>query len=532
MIFGTLSHTQIKAPKTYSSVISDLKRNESGQIIYLLDNTEKYLNYAPIGINNWYLISVVSADVVTEKANSIITSTFFIAAITITVFIMLLYFLLSEQKVYQKELEKLAFIDPLTGFLNWNGFINKCNVLLKNNQKKQYYLLVFDINKFKMFNDFYSHQKGDELLMHISNMLNRLVLDHETFSRVSGDEFALLLSCSSDEEIVCKVQEIDHLVNIDSKVYTVLLSFGIYQINDITNEISVFYDRAKLAKTMIKNKTDIIYAFYTEEIRALMAIEHQMEREMEHSLLNHEFVLYLQPKYSFTTGKVIGAEALARWRHPVKGLVLPYQFIPLFEKTGFIKKLDYYMFEEACKVLKVLQKKGINPPSFSVSVNLSRLHLPNKHLAEELIEIAKSYDVSPQFIEIELTESVVFGDKSVLIQAAEQLKDVGFALSIDDFGSGYSSLNILNDLPVDILKIDKDFFSDSWGRRQDKEIINSIVIMAKKLGLITVAEGVETKKQAEYLKEIGCDIAQGYYYAKPMPVAEFEQLLEREHRGE
>ncbi|MEG0115771.1 MAG: EAL domain-containing protein, partial [Hydrogenoanaerobacterium sp.] len=227
-------------------------------------------------------------------------------------------------------------------------------------------------------------------------------------------------------------------------------------------------------------------------------------------------------------GKIVGAEALIRWNHPQKGLIPPIMFVPIFEKNGFIKKIDLYVFEQTCQMFARWRNAGFGDIPITVSVNLSRLHIHNTNLAEQLLEITQKYEIDPSLIELELTESMVFYNTVELIDTMHKLKSVGFKISVDDFGSGYSSLNLLKDLPADILKLDKAFLDgleSSDSNNAGQMIIKKIIEMAQCLNLITVAEGVETAEQVKMLTQMGCNIAQGYYYAKPMPMKEFENLL-------
>lgn len=255
------------------------------------------------------------------------------------------------------------------------------------------------------------------------------------------------------------------------------------------------------------------------------SVEEEIEKDMELALINQEFKVYLQPKYSLDTEQIVGAEALVRWIHSTKGIIPPDKFIPLFEKNGFIKQLDFYIFEEVCSVQKKWGENNIALEDIPISVNLSRIHMNESRLTLKLGEIIKQYGIEAKCLEIELTESAILDNIDSLIRIIEDIKKAGFAVSMDDFGSGYSSLNLLKDLLVDILKIDKEFLGEGGDDYRGKVILSNIIHMAKELKLITVAEGVETKEQVEFLKEVGCNIAQGYYYAKPMPISDFEKLM-------
>lgn len=247
--------------------------------------------------------------------------------------------------------------------------------------------------------------------------------------------------------------------------------------------------------------------------------EKNIEDNMEHALENNEFIVYFQPKVELKTNKIAGAEALVRWQNSKKELIPPNEFIPIFEKNGFITKLDIYVFEEVCKTIRKWLNEGINP--IPVSVNLSRMHLQNPNFLKKYKEIQEKYEVPADLLEIELTETLVFENFEQLKKVIDDIHQMGFSCSIDDFGSGYSSLNLLKEIPVDILKLDRIFFSKKNDKRGNS-VIESIISLAKKLNMTTISEGVETISQVEFLRKADCDLVQGYVYSKPLAKDDFE----------
>ena len=248
----------------------------------------------------------------------------------------------------------------------------------------------------------------------------------------------------------------------------------------------------------------------------------EIEEEMQKALLNREFVMYLQPQIRIEDHSVYGAEALVRWNHPTRGLLVPAQFLPLFESNGFITQLDVYIWEEACRYLAELIKRDT---VFPVSVNISRAHIGNMDLSDILGGLVEKYQLPPHLLELEITENLFMDDVTQLFEQMTNLKKRGFKILMDDFGSGYSSLNILRKAPVDTLKIDRFFLDEIMSTDRGRIIVEASVRMAKQLGLLTVAEGVETIEQLRFLEGIGCDIAQGFYFSKPIPVEQFEIFL-------
>lgn len=434
-----------------------------------------------------------------------------------------------EVKNEMTRLKRMQDFDTLTGCPNGIKFSRDCQQTLKENQGHPYAMIIFDINKFKAINDLFGHQVGNEILTAIAHILKKHVRDDELFSRMATDNFSILMKYEGYRDFTLRIESLIHEINGYSNRFVVSISLGIYLIGDDDQELEVntLSDRANMAKCSIKNNSQVSYAFYDEAMRQVMIVENGIENRMEAALKNDEFEVYLQPKYLFADEKIIGAEALVRWNDPVNGMLPPNDFIPLFERNGFVKKIDTYMFEEVCKLLDKWKTEMNQLTDMSISVNFSRLHLDNLLLPEELIEITSRYKIDPKMIEIELTEGTIFDNDVQMVDIMNHLKTFGFNISIDDFGRAYSSLNTLKNLPADILKLDKAFFTESADNLRGKKIITSMLNMAKDLDLITVAEGVETKEQVDFLKGLGCDIAQGFYYAKPMNVIDFEDFVNK-----
>lgn len=426
-----------------------------------------------------------------------------------------------------QRLKQLQDFDFLTGCPNWVKFKKDCEIIMDSNQPQDYAMVIFDIDKFKAINDLYGHQTGNEILTAIAKILDKYLNEEELFARMATDNFCILMKYEGYGEFSQRLENLIRKINGYSQKYIVSISMGVYFISDTGLDINTLSDRANMAKRSIKDNSQISYAFYEESMRAALILENEIENSMERALASGEFEVYLQPKYLFSDEQIIGAEALVRWNDPERGMLPPNEFIPLFEKNGFVKKIDTYMFEEVCKLLAKWEKEMDQLTNMIISVNFSRLHLENMLLPEELLTITNRYQVDPKMIEIELTESTIFNNDVQMVEIMNHLKDFGFHISIDDFGRAYSSLNTLKNLPADILKLDKAFFSESTDNARGEKIITSMLNMAKDLDLITVAEGVETREQVDFLKEKGCDIAQGFFYAKPMNIPEFEAFVNK-----
>lgn len=328
-----------------------------------------------------------------------------------------------------------------------------------------------------------------------------------------------------EEELVEFIRRLDAQIS-SFKSVKLQMSYGVYTVEDKEMEQRQMEDRAAMARKAAKNNVLTNIVFYREQFKDTLYNRKFIEENMQAAVVERQFLMYLQPKYSIAKNEIIGAEALVRWKHPERGMIFPDQFIPVIEENGFVRKVDYYIWEEACRFLKKCEEAGIR--SCPVSVNVSRVHLRDDACIQVLSDLLKHYRVPKELLELEITESA---DNQQVSRKALQLKEEGFTLLMDDFGSGYSSLNILLETPFDVIKLDKKFMENMMVSDKGKLILEQVVTMADKLDLGLLVEGVETKEQTELLQSIGCDQVQGYYYAKPMPEEEFFALLRKQQAG-
>lgn len=500
--------------------------DKSGILEYTVNGVVKYMDYTPIGVNDWYLLSVAPASVVSERSNYILTRTLFLYIGVIGLFTLLFVYILVFQHQSKKRLEQLAYYDGVTGVHNLSWFQLDAKNLLEKHTQLHYAMVQLDVDKFKYINDMFGYEEGNRTLCHIAACLQEQVKSNEAFCRVANDHFLLLLRYSTTQDLSNRIEQIRHAICAPSNEHTqyaLILSSGVYKVTDPALPITTLIERANLAHKTSKDDGKGACIFYSDCIRDRLLEEKDIENHMRAALQNGEFVVYLQPKIELGTRKVSGAEALVRWNRPGKGLIGPDQFIPMFERNGFILELDLYIFRQVCKRLRLWLDCGLTP--VPIAVNLSRVHLHNMEFIEKYQRVAEHYRIPPRLIELELTESVVFDNFKIFMDLVRELHQVGFALSMDDFGAGYSSLNLLKELPVDILKLDREFFRETANNDRGKTVICGVVSMAKELNIRVVAEGVETEVQAAFLKKIGCDMAQGFLYAKPMPMGEFEAYV-------
>lgn len=423
-----------------------------------------------------------------------------------------------------EELRYKAEYDTLTGIPNKSTFFRETEKMLKLNPGTKYVLLRLDVERFKVINDLYGIEAGDNLLINIANTMRDIFSEIGTYAHLESDNF---IACFPYDEN--KVKEITTKITESQKSFIpdfeIVIAYGCYIISDPETKVTLMSDRAYLALCQIKGMYLNRIGYYDDSLMSKVKSEQQIVNDMNEALTDNQFVVYFQPQFDHKTGKIVSAEALSRWIHPTKNMISPGVFIPTFEKNGFIVKLDEYIWNKACEWQAKWIKENPDKEPFPISVNISRLDIYNPHLCEILLSIIKKYGISADLFRLEITESAYVENPSQLIQTIECLRSSGFIVEMDDFGSGYSSLNSLKDVPVDVLKLDLCFLSGENRLRRSEQILVSIVEMSKKLNLKIIAEGVETKEQADFLTSIGCSIIQGFYYSRPVPIEEFEKLL-------
>lgn len=409
--------------------------------------------------------------------------------------------------------------DSLTGLYTKELFYRNVNDYILENPDKEYSIVCTDIENFKLINEMYGTKKGDELLKHIANRLYQFKGTLGVYGRIGADVFAFLIereNMYSQEDFADRIS----YVLIDAPILNVSLKCGVYEITDASVSVSAMCDRAILALREIKHKYGVYFAKYDDNIRKNLLKEQLIVETMERSLTDNSFKVYLQPKHNAITNEISGAEALIRWIHPDLGFMPPNDFIPLFETNGFISRLDYFVWEEVCKLLNKWIKEG--KPVVPISVNASRTDFNSPNLVKTIVQLTDKYSVPHELLHLELTESAYTDNPQHIISVVEELRNLDFKIEMDDFGSGYSSLNMLSELPLDILKLDMRFLQHNDDKNR---IISFIISLAKWLDFPTIAEGVETEEEAQLLRSMGCNYIQGYLFAKPMPVGDFEAYM-------
>ena len=427
-----------------------------------------------------------------------------------------------------KKLEIFSSIDRLTKIPNRNTFVEKTQSIIEANSDIKFAIVRFDIESFKIINQLFGTSEGDSILKFIAVKLQEIIepIKNGTYCRITSDLFAFSVPYESEELLNSIIDTLVAAVKMYPLNFDITLSFGIYIAENSEYSVRHMLDRAGVAQKATKNNYKSHVSYFDEALREQEEIEITIVSEMKRALENGEFKIYLQPKVDMRTGEIIGSEALVRWVHPEKGLISPRSFIPIFENNGFITELDYYIFGTVSKQLDKWRSEGI--PILPVSVNVSRADLYDPNLFPNIVKIVDTYNIPHEFIEFELTESSFISDNHKLVELTYNLQKGGFHVLMDDFGSGYSSLNSLKDIKVDVLKIDINFLPTSTSDERAGKILTSVVSMANALDLKVVVEGVETREQADFLISIGAYEAQGYYFFKPMPVEEYEVALKKQ----
>ncbi len=480
-----------------------------------------------VSISDDGTVNVTTEDVIKNRLYKIKVVAFILSGMMIfDIMLMIFYFWIYRTK-NEKLVRRIAYFDEVTGLPIKDKHRIDIEARLKD-KKRDYAYTTFDINNFKYINDIFGYTYGNSVLQHVADMISERLESDELMTRISGARFGMLLRYTDDEALYQRVMAMfdatGHLQTEDkSNIFNLMFTCGVYRIrwNDRVEELMEYsFLTLDSAKRLFSNNIE----FYNEELRRRKLERDELEYDMRPAFEDKQFTVFYQPKYNTKNKDIVGAEALVRWMHPQKGLISPDSFVPLFEANGFIVKIDMFVLENVCLCLRKWLDDGVEP--VALSVNLSRVHLYDNDLVEHIVSIVDKYHIPHALIEFELTETALFDELDILLQVMNNLKQAGFILSMDDFGSGYSSLNMLKRLPVDILKLDKGFlknFEDNEGKQRDRTIITHIITMAKALDMDVLVEGVETEWQHKFLLSAECDMMQGYYCDRPMEQHLFDE---------
>jgi diguanylate cyclase (GGDEF)-like protein len=440
--------------------------------------------------------------------------------------------LVTRRKEYERQLEYQATHDNLTGLANRALLVDRLQQSLQFAERSQRIVavLLLDLERFKIVNDSLGHSQGDELLREVALRLNGCVRQCDTVARLGGDEFVVIFA------EVAEIDDIGHLAK------EIIATLGVpYKLEDgeihltASIGISTFPRDSQVPEILIRNADIAMYrtkdeggnnfTFFAPEMNVRARERLELDGDLRKALAQKEFLLHYQPKVDIASGRIIGCEALVRWQHPTRGLIVPNMFIPLAEETGLIVKIDSWVLGEACEQIQEWLKEGLAP--VKVAVNMSAKHFIQSDLVHQIRETLARYTVDPRLLELEITESTIMANPTRAAETMQRLKEIGFSLYLDDFGTGYSSLNYLRRFPVDGLKIDRSFVHKVAVDAGDAALTSSIVAIARNLGIATVAEGVETWEQFDFLAACRCNALQGYLFSKPVPAEEFTAMLRK-----
>lgn len=490
------------------------------------DNKGYWVNFKSIGINQWYIFCIVPKSTMDGNFTKLLQMFAVILFLLVVIFMGLFYLITRIIRNSRRSIMQLAYYDEVTGIYNRNKFWNKVRECMEYHL--DYALILIDIENFKFVNELFGYGTGDMLLRHIAKVCRENVSESELYYRDNADKFGLFLLSGDKKLLLQRIQSILKLISectlSENQAYRIVCNCGVADVKASSQEadLELFYNKANLALKKAKDQQEGNIIFYDDQLHQEASKKNLIENSMEQALKDGEFKMYLQPKVELSTGFIKGAEALVRWIKEDGSCVYPDDFIPLFEQNGFITELDMYMLEEACRALSEWRKMGY--PLIRISVNQSRIVFYRQGYLSQLREITQRYHIDPSMIILEVTEGISVVNIEEMAEVIKELHHMGFTVSMDDFGSGYSSLNILKELAIDELKLDKEFLKESGEEEKGRIIMKNIISLAKELNIITVTEGVETEQQEGFLKDIHCDIGQGYYYSRPVPVHKFVDM--------
>lgn len=519
-------------------ILEKLKENYQG-IFEVKDrqNSRILVSVRPLDVNDWVLLTVVPQDILSKTSTRPIIYFISIILFSACVFIAVLRYIYKSQKKMIHQLKDFAFVDPITNGVNSLAFQMEGSRMISEAEPGSYAVVFFNIINFKQVNERWGITEGNKVLKYIYGSMLEILAPDECAARSEIDHYFLLLRYTSEDELKTRisdlVERIDSFKNcseIKKTKFNFDFSIGIYVIEDIIEEIRLCQGKARRAAGFGQRKNTC--TFYDNTLVRKELYDKQLSEMFETALEKEEFEIYLQPKVYLNCEENPAAEALIRWKNPKEGMIYPSDFIPLFEKNGMICRLDLYVFEHVCKLMDLRKKE--KKEIFPVSVNLSRAHLKtgSMEFVNHIITLKEKYHIPDGILEIEMTESIMIEDHQLpaIKKMIDTFHENGILCSLDDFGYGFSSLGILKVLDIDVIKLDRKFFMEE--NEKTWFIVSNFIELAHGLGIKTVAEGIEYEDQVRHLKEADCDMIQGYFYGKPMPLSEFILWYEKNRGGD
>jgi diguanylate cyclase (GGDEF)-like protein len=502
---------------------ADVEANKSGIIQFNLYE-KMYMSYQPLGIDDLYILTVIPKNIIENQYNILMKSTYFLCiGLSVALFIIMMNIIFNEKRK-KRLLENITYVDKVTGGYSYEKFLLEYKKKQKNNNRKKAFIIL-DIDNFKLINDIFGYNIGNMVLKDVWKIIYDNLKQNGIFARKYADKYSIMIFFDKEEEIIefvdKVIKDIEQVNIIKREKFRIVPSIGIYILENNDEKIDQIENYAIMASRTIKNRYDVYYSFYYNKLKSIIIEKKNMTDSIYQALENKSFIPYFQPKFDAKTKKIVGAEALIRWQKEDGSFVSPVKFIPIAEEVGIIAEIDKYMFEAVCKQQCIWKTKGLK--ILPISVNLSRNKLYNANFIDEYMSILSKYKLEPKDIQFEITEGTLYTEEKIGEKIIMTLKNLGFDILIDDFGVGYSSISMIRDINATEMKIDKSFIDDTSER--GKALTNYVIKIAEVIGMKTVAEGVETKEQYEFLLKHNCDIIQGYYFAKPMPAKEYEKFL-------
>lgn len=499
----------------------NIKNKQVGTFDIQLGKNLCFIHYEKVNVNDWYVVTVAPNESIADELPIFLAISLGLCLLINFIIVGISIYIDISNQNKSRKLYKVAYIDPITSLGNEAYFRENGSLYLKE-QIKNKYIIALDINKFKALNKIYGYEFCNSVLKEVGKKLLEILPPNNVTCRISNDVFATIFSYNGNiKKLLDKIFNHVSTIEINNINVHLNLSIGVYHISSNDTDINKVLDKSYMARAKIKGLYNDNYYIFDEVLENKLLEEQQIESCMEEALKNHEFNIVYQPKTFTATEKPIGAEALIRWCKDGK-IISPNKFIPLFERNKFIIKLDLYIFEQVCKDIASWKEKYNNVPI--ISINVSKEHFVNENFIDEYVQISDKYNIDRSKIDLEITENATIDENIDIIKILNKVKSTGFVISIDDFGTGYSSLSMLQDMPIDIIKIDK-VFVDNANLQSDKNIINYIMLISKRLDVKTIVEGVETKEQVEFVRKLKCDVIQGYYYSKPISKKDFENYF-------
>lgn len=530
----TLDDLQWESQQERDKAYAALNRDEVTTFQCQVEGVTMLGTLLPVRINDWYVLSTIPVEALQGRYSQTAAGMTILIVAAGALFVALIYMQRRTMIRSQKKLYDLAYRDELIGCPNFQKFQLDAPGRVKHGDWVVWYC---DLKNFKYYNDVFGYQKGDELLRRVALLIEENMQPEELFCRVSADNFVGLRVDRGQEEMEQWFSAMAETLRREeqkrSNQMNVELSMGVYRVDGAEDSLTIndMVDRANMTQKSIKGLPGSRMTLYTPQLRERSLLATSLSAEGESAIWSGQFQVYFQPKVGIQQGDtVVGAEALVRWQHPQRGIIPPNVFIPVFEETGLVVDLDRYMFWQVCRWYSNYLKTG--RPLLNISINVSRLGIFRKDFLEYYTSVKEEHGIPDGVLELEFTETVVLDDDQAFQELVNTLRQRGFVCSLDDFGAGYSSLNMLKNLPINVLKLDVLFFRKSQDAQRDHIVVSNIIHMARQLNINTTAEGVESPELVEFLRGVGCDMVQGYVFSKPMPMADFDALLASAGEGE